>query len=533
MKALLRLDRKIIAIILILATAAFLRLYRIADYLTFLGDEGRDALVVKGILEGDLVFLGPRASSGDFFLGPIYYYLMAPFLWVTGLDPVGPAIMIALLGIATVYLVYRFGTEFFGTTAGLIASSLYAVSVLVVEFSKSSWNPNAVPFFSLILMYLLYKAVKQSSLKYYFIVGVLFGILLQLHYIVVFLGISIFLFIILGNFIKARKTFALTALNILKSGVSALLGFLLGFSPFLAFEIKNGFPNLRTIFSFISSNTVGGETSSAPMYWIISDVFLRVFGRLLVVFPSNPDQLTMDPLALTVWIGLVLFLAFGSLVALLRVKDTLTKVFFLLWLLLGIVLFGFYKKPIYDYYFVFLFPVPFLLLGNFLSTFYHAKKLALLGKIVTLIIVISLIKLNLMHTHLRTEPNRQMLQMRNVAEFVLSKADPGPFNFALLTEGNSDHAYRYFFAVHDRDPIIIENEMVDPDRTTVTDQLLIVCEEIPCAPLGHPLFEVASFGRAEIVASWNISIDRGVIFETPAGSTPFIQVYKLRHYKEL
>lgn len=53
----------LILLVLILLLSAFLRLYKISDYMTFLGDEGRDVLVVKGILEGDLTFLGPRASA--------------------------------------------------------------------------------------------------------------------------------------------------------------------------------------------------------------------------------------------------------------------------------------------------------------------------------------------------------------------------------------------------------------------------------------------------------------------------------------
>ncbi|MBI1982345.1 MAG: hypothetical protein HYS68_02065, partial [Candidatus Levybacteria bacterium] len=71
----------------ILLVAAFLRLYKISDYMTFLGDEGRDALVVYGILHGKFTLLGPTASVGGFFLGPIYYYFMAPFLWLFNYDP--------------------------------------------------------------------------------------------------------------------------------------------------------------------------------------------------------------------------------------------------------------------------------------------------------------------------------------------------------------------------------------------------------------------------------------------------------------
>src|SRR5438477_3677172 len=102
-----------ILLIFILIFASFLRLYKIADYMTFLGDEGRDVLVVYNILHGHFTLLGPTSSVGGFFLGPIYYYFMAPFLWLFGYSPVGPAVMIGLLGVVTVWLIYVVAKEFF------------------------------------------------------------------------------------------------------------------------------------------------------------------------------------------------------------------------------------------------------------------------------------------------------------------------------------------------------------------------------------------------------------------------------------
>src|SRR5690242_8294184 len=96
----------LLILIAILCLAAYLRLYRISDYMTFLGDEGRDVLVAKSILEGHLTFLGPRSSAGDFFMGPAYYYMITPWLLLFNYDPVGPAVMVALFGIATVWLIY-------------------------------------------------------------------------------------------------------------------------------------------------------------------------------------------------------------------------------------------------------------------------------------------------------------------------------------------------------------------------------------------------------------------------------------------
>lgn len=107
-------------------------------------------------------------------------------------------------------------------------------------------------------------------------------------------------------------------------------------------------------------------------------------------------------------------------------------------------------------------------------------------------------------------------QMEQVAKFVFEKTGGKPFNFALITGSNSDYAYRYFFTVWGKPPVAIENSQKDPLRKSVTDQLLVVCESLPCEPVGHSLWEIAGFGRTEIVGEWNISV---------------VKVYKLKHYK--
>src|SRR3989344_463006 len=195
----------LVILVAVILLAAFLRLFRIADYLNFLGDEGRDVMVVRNILHGDLTFLGPRSSAGDFYTGPIYYYMMAPFLFLSNYNPVGPAIMIALLSVATVYMIYRFGREWVGEPGALAAAALYAVSPLVIQYSQSSWNPNPMPFFSMLIFYLLYRGVKKPSLPLFIIIGILYGIAFQLHYIEVFVGVIIFLFVLIGNLIIKHK----------------------------------------------------------------------------------------------------------------------------------------------------------------------------------------------------------------------------------------------------------------------------------------------------------------------------------------
>jgi 4-amino-4-deoxy-L-arabinose transferase-like glycosyltransferase len=512
-----------IILVLLLLLAAFLRLYRIDDYMTFLGDEGRDALVVKHILEGDFTLLGPRASAGDFFTGPIYYYFMAPFLWLFRLDPVGPAVMIALLGIITVFLTYWLGKYFFNEKAGLFAAALYTVSPLVITYSRSSWNPNPMPFFSLIILFTLYKAVRDKSLKLFLTSGVLYGIALQLHYIELFLGVIIAFFILLGSLFfteenkKNVNKMQEKMLQLVKSYMVFFGGFLIGFSLFLIFEIRHGFPNLTTIFKFIfSPNLHQADIVHTPFFEKVWDVFFRLFSRLTLRYPT-PDKIEMyDPNFLVFLQVLTVVLAVLSIIALFRIKNRLTILLFVLWLGLGVTLFGFYRKPVYDYYFQFMFPLPFLLLGNLLSMSFDMSRWRKLFISIAFILFGLLFIYNFPGNPLTSPANHQKDQMKTIAEFVLSKTDGKPYNFALITPGNSDHAYRYFFELANHEPVEILNPQIDPERKSVTGQLLIVCEDVNCKPLGHSLWEVAGFGRAEIAGAWDVSV---------------VKVYKLVPYK--
>ncbi|OGH38406.1 MAG: hypothetical protein A2905_00580 [Candidatus Levybacteria bacterium RIFCSPLOWO2_01_FULL_36_10] len=502
-----------ILILIIILTSAFLRIYRISDYMTFLGDEGRDVIIVKGILEGNFTLLGPRVSAADFFTGPIYYYLMAPFLWLSRLDPVGPAVMIALFGIATVYLVYRVAKELFNETAGIIASSLYAVSPLVIAYSRSSWNPNPMPFFSLITLFTLYKTIKKTNWKYFLLIGILLGISIQLHYQAVVLALVVAFFIFIARFYITKK---IEVLNLIKYYTQVLAGFIIGFSPFLLFEVRHGFPNTKTVITFVLSGNLHQQyTEGSSFLGIISNVFFRLFGRLLTRFPP-PEQISVSGnLLLQFWQVGTILLAIVSLLVLFKMKNKLIVIFFSVWLFTGILSFSFYKKAIYDYYFSFMFPLPFLLLSNSLSSFFKNRKFFYLLKISSLLIFFFLIFFNLLGMPFRFAPNRQKEQVKAISDFVLSKTVGKPFNFALITGGNSDHAYRYFFELADRKPVTIENPAIDLQRRSVTNQLMVVCEDPYCQPLGNSLWEVAGFGRATISGEWQVSV---------------VKVYRLEHY---
>jgi len=177
----------------ILLLGAFLRLFKIDQYMTFLSDEGRDVLVARRILQGHLTFVGPGTSIGNMYLGPIYYYMMAPALLLANFSPVGPAVMIALIGVATIFLVWFMARDWFPEKSfglnlvALVTAFLYAISPTVIIFSRSSWNPNIMPFFALLSLYSIWKVYKDLNFKWLIVLGICFGFILQSHYLGVLL----------------------------------------------------------------------------------------------------------------------------------------------------------------------------------------------------------------------------------------------------------------------------------------------------------------------------------------------------------
>jgi len=525
MKSFLKKYWEIILLTSILLLGSYLRLYKIADYMTFLGDEGRDVLVVKRMLvDHKFTLLGPTASVGGFFLGPIYYYFMLPFLWLWRLDPSGPAVMVALFGIATIYLVYRLGKDLCGSLAGLVAASLYTVSPIVIAYSRSSWNPNLVPFFSALLIYLLSKCVSKTQKITSLGIGIALGIGLQLHYLFLFLLVLTLTWIIW----KVDKSRVLNCL------VWVGFGFILGYSPFLVFELRHNFPNTQSILRFMLA---GKETGVATGFLTsISEIVFRLFGRLVYRLPQQDIWDKISGYQLWLWINgtrlaIILSLSAVAVIALQPVKfvqkrlaklkvlkfissfPVLSAQLLLLWFVVVIGLFIFYKKGIYDYYLGIIFPLPFLLTGLLWEVLFRQKFLRWLAVGLWL----GLLILNWQGRPFRYPPNRQLAQAKMIAGEALDKTGGKPFNFALVTDFNSDHAYRYFFEIWGNPPVTIENFALDPERRSVTNQLIVICEKSDCRPLGHPLWEIAGFGQAEIVGSWDVS---------------FVKIYKLVHYQE-
>ena len=471
------LDKKTLGVLFfILAIAFFLRIYKIDQYMSFLGDEGRDALVIKRILiEHHPPLLGPGTSIGNMYLGPLYYYMMAIPMAIFWLNPVAAAGMVAIITTAAVGLIYYLGKSWFGFWAGVLSSFLYAISPVNINYGRSSWNPNPAPFFTLLAITGLYKLHKTGDFRWFLLTGSALAFAAQMHYLALILipitGMLWLYEVILHKRIKLLRK------NIVKGTLGGIVLFLFLMSPLLIFDLRHNFMNFNAVSTFFLNRETTVNVNP-----------LNSIGRMLPVYNQNligrymvGENPFLSP-PISILVVLPIFIALWK-----KFKGEALRWSILtlgVWLIFGLLGLSLYKQTIYDHYLGFLNPAPYLLLGYYI---YLNKRFVNFGLIVLCLV---LIFINISKSPLQYPPNNQLERTKVIAAYVVEKADEKPFNFALLSKNNYDSAYQYYLEVYNHKPKQIPFE--------VTEQLFVVCEDPVCEPIGHPKQEISHFGWAKI-----------------------------------
>jgi len=238
-----------ILLTLILLISLVIRLYRIDEYLTFLGDEGRDVRIVRDLLKGNFVFIGPQTSIGNMYLGPLYYYMMAPALFLSHLNPVGPAIMTAILATVTIGFTFFVTRNWFGSVAALFATILFSLSPVAIIYSRTSWNPNPMPFFALLCVWGIYQVWDKHQFRWLPIVGASLAFALQMHYLGLLLIPTILLFWYLSIRTSTQKQRKLLAIH----SLIAIAIFIILMSPLVLFDIKHQGLNYSAFKTFFTN----------------------------------------------------------------------------------------------------------------------------------------------------------------------------------------------------------------------------------------------------------------------------------------
>lgn len=260
--------------------ALIVRSYRMADLAVFLADQASDSLAVLAITKGHFTLLGPPTSVGGLYNGPIVYYLMTPFYWLLKGDPLAGTIFQTTLSVATVPFIYLIGTKLKNHSVGLLSAFLFAASPLMIDYSRAAFNAYPAIFFSTVGIYLFLDFLDHENLKKILTIGIVSGLLVQMHY----LTISLLLLFVLYPALFQRKLISVKYYAVLSAG------FVLGFSPFLLFELRHQFFNTRLFFTYLASSKETA-TSARFIFTIWTDLLAKLFlgdntylGFLMLIF---------------------------------------------------------------------------------------------------------------------------------------------------------------------------------------------------------------------------------------------------------
>ena len=264
--------RKNHLLLLILATATFLRFYNYPNRWVFNQDQARDVTIALYSLRHNQVpLVGPPSSAGPYNFGASYHWLV---ILLTLVFPFanGPWFAFTTLSLLSVYLFYLIGVSLQDKKLGLILVFLSAISPVLVQNSGDMLNTVAV-FYAVCLNFLLIaKFIRKPRNIYLLLIGFTIGLANNFHFQSLGFG-SIFISLLLCTYQKPKQLIT----YITYFG----LGYLISFLPNLYFDFNHQFAWLNSVFAYY----FGGGTDKFyyPVRWLtdIRDFWPQLWGNII------------------------------------------------------------------------------------------------------------------------------------------------------------------------------------------------------------------------------------------------------------
>jgi 4-amino-4-deoxy-L-arabinose transferase-like glycosyltransferase len=343
-------------LIFLFISSLFLRVYKIEQRMAFGTDQGIDLLKVwQKIEDREWYYLGPKASVSKFHMAPFFYYLITPAVLLGRFNPVSPALFVALIESFTPPLIFLFCRKFFSRKTAFFASLLHAVSPLAITFSSFAWNPNTIPFFTILILYFLFSFRQKKKEKYFVSAFIIYSLAAQLHYQMVIFGFFVFFIFLLS---PPRE---------IKSYFKMFLAFLVAFSPYFYYELTHQFYNLKAIYFFFS------KEHASFFNRVTKPDFLINFMPQFFAETIGANNLNLGRIIFfTTMLGMTL-MVFNLYSKMKKEKIDLKRLFnhpFFLWFVfvcLNLLGLRIYKGDKLSYYLAFMFIVPAVSLGIVLA----------------------------------------------------------------------------------------------------------------------------------------------------------------------
>ena len=440
--------------------------------MTFLGDQGRDAIIIKRIITGEhFPAIGAPTSVGQVYLGPFYYYFIAPWLLLFKFQPIGLAFGVAVYSSFYLLVNYFIVKELFNKKIALISTIFLSFSSVLIDFSRFSWNPNLLPLFVLLTIYFAIKSLQTNKWHYFFLLGAFLSFSIQLHYLALFLIPAIGIIFLSSLYKKSVKQLISQFHNFLIS----VLSFIIFSSPLIIFDLRHNFLNSKLFLALFKSS--GTSFTSKINSFFDSFYYLNFYS-----FNINLNKF---------FIYVLLVFLFIILFTLIKKSSNLKT--FLLIFFITIVGMSLYNGPKHPHYFGILFPLYFVIISYFLASLNQSS----FGKIMIVFFISGYIFLNFQKYYfLRNQPNNQIAHAEKVAQFLDKKIGKEKFNFAVQPDGDPEDAYLYFLELKGKVPL-------DRKKLEVGNEMFIVCGN-DCDLKNTKSWNINMFGKFEISSEWSV-----------------------------
>lgn len=471
-----------LAALLILALIC-LRFINLQSHVTFLGDQGRDAIIMKRIITLEhFPAIGAPTSIGMVYLGPFYYYFMAPWLLLFSFNPLGPAFGMAFLSSVFAIFAYLFVRRHFDNLTALLFLFFLTFSASNISLSRFSWNPNLLPIFTFFTLYAFYQVLyikpktkdKLKNWTWPLLFGALFSFSFQLHYLAVFMFPTFLLFAAA----KAKQNKQFKRL-ITRLGLS-VFSFLFFSIPLVIFDLRHNFLNFNNLLKLFSQTEVAN-----------SGGYLTRLLDTVVGFWQHTWQLTLSP----VW-AIILFVLLLIMLFKFGLKSQSAWYFLnlanLLFFILG---FAVLNSGRFEHYYG---PIYFSLFLTSAYVFSYRVKNCPICRIIVPVFLLIYLVANFLEFKVYFSPGgNQIKHSQTVAKFLTNKTNNQPFNIATWPVQFTEDNYLYFMELDDQ-------RVLDRRKLEIAEQMFVLCQEKPCQIINSPSWNIAMFGEAKIAKIWSI-----------------------------
>lgn len=273
------------------------RLIYFKDYVTFFWDQARDAIMAMEIWSGDPIkILGPSSDFPGIHHGPLYWYLISPFYFLTRGNPYAVRLFLILINALGVFLIYKLTQDLFNKKkVSLIAAFIFAVSFEAIQYGRWLSNPSLALITTLVSFLALNNMLQGKKWGLPLLVFS-WGLSVQFQLFMLYQSV---IFVVVW---VTSKGFRIPSGNF-KSYLLTFTAFFITFATYIISEFKFNFQGTKALVNFFESQTHSGIT----FFVTLKTYFARVYDSFyLNIWGANAELAKLLTLFSIIFLGYLL-----------------------------------------------------------------------------------------------------------------------------------------------------------------------------------------------------------------------------------